>query len=304
MVEIKEFNFILLQLRYIHASMVRIAAYRPMNKQPADVLAMIDEGKAARTALISADADLGLARGERNEIGGTAHDLSVRVFAILESVFIGDAGSLTAIGRLPVQDRTVEEWLERAREISKLWGKLPNPPGWTSPFVAWPGMDQAAFDLVLADFEAKNDAFAGVEIDFNLKDGNLHNKLQPRDAQFATTAITTGRKQFKPTDAEWDAISRIPDKPAAQDPSQAVITVATSPAAGQVHLEYDAAHATTWNVLQKGPSEADFVVVADDVIEQVYDQSGLTAGSYQYKVVGLNSRGAGPESAVSTVTVA
>ena len=39
------------------------------------------------------------------------------------------------------------------------------------------------------------------------------------------------------------------------------------------------------------------------MIVKVYDASGLAPGSYDYKVLGHNSKGDGPESAVSGVAV-
>jgi len=56
--------------------------------------------------------------------------------------------------------------------------------------------------------------------------------------------------------------------------------------------------------LHKGPGDAAFAIVDDDTIERVYDTTGLAAGSHDYKVIPRNSRGLGPESAVSTIVVA
>ena len=47
-----------------------------------------------------------------------------------------------------------------------------------------------------------------------------------------------------------------------------------------------------------------FAVVADDIIVTTYNATGLAAGAHEYKVVGRNSRGPGPESDVSVVNVA
>ena len=82
-----------------------------------------------------------------------------------------------------------------------------------------------------------------------------------------------------------------------------MISAATSPAPGAAHLEYDALHATSFDVLHKGPGEISFTKVVDDTLVKVYDASGLAAGSHEYKVIGQNSRGNGPESAVSTIVV-
>lgn len=57
-------------------------------------------------------------------------------------------------------------------------------------------------------------------------------------------------------------------------------------------------------MLHKGPGDAAFAVVADDIIVTTYNATGLAAGAHEYKVIGRNSRGTGPESDVSTVNVA
>jgi len=68
-------------------------------------------------------------------------------------------------------------------------------------------------------------------------------------------------------------------------------------------LAFSAPGGTQFDVLHKGPGDAAFTVVADDTIERVYDATGLAAGSHDYKVIPRNSRGPGPESAVSTIVV-
>lgn len=55
---------------------------------------------------------------------------------------------------------------------------------------------------------------------------------------------------------------------------------------------------------RKGPGDADFVKVTDDIITKFYDATGLAAGAHDFKGVGRNSKGDGPASNVSTVNVA
>lgn len=90
---------------------------------------------------------------------------------------------------------------------------------------------------------------------------------------------------------------------APQSPSKAVIGVFRSPAARQVHLEYDAPNATNFDVLRRGPNDVGFTAVAQDINVRAFDDQPPLAGDYQYKVVGKNPSGSGPESDVVTVTV-
>ena len=115
-------------------------------------------------------------------------------------------------------------------------------------------------------------------------------------------AFFQGRAQFR-TGAAREVIDAIPTEPPSQPPAQAVISAASSPKAGEVHLEFDANHATSFDVLQKAPGAPSFVTVSDDQLAKTYDATGLTAGAYQYQVIGRNSLGVGPVSDPASVTV-
>ena len=92
-------------------------------------------------------------------------------------------------------------------------------------------------------------------------------------------------------------------------PEQAQISAAESPAAGSVHLRFDAPGATSFQVWHKGPGGAQFAQV-DEVLRPgpgqpaEYFKSGLAGGSHQYEIVGGNSRGEGPASEPVAVSVA
>jgi len=190
----------------------------------------------------------------------------------------------------------------RGEATSALRGQLPNPPVSAHPFEAWTGMNKAAFDAVVTATKTNYSGFAAVDQDFQVAEGDLHKQTETLE-DFTTGAIIIGRAQFLPGTTEREVIDAIPTEPASQPPAQAVISAATSPAAGAVHLEFDAERGTEFDVLQKGATDPDFVLVADKTIAREYDATGLIPGNYDFKVIGRNSQGAGPESAVSTVLV-
>jgi hypothetical protein len=80
-------------------------------------------------------------------------------------------------------------------------------------------------------------------------------------------------------------------------------TLAATQLPGQAHLEFNAPHMTSADVLHKAPGAPDFVKVADDIIEKFYNATSLAAGAHEYKIIPRNSRGDGPESTVSVVNV-
>ena len=86
-------------------------------------------------------------------------------------------------------------------------------------------------------------------------------------------------------------------------PEQADISNITTPGPGQVHFHYDALNAEVFDVFHKTPMGAVFLKVAEDVQAKVYQVSGLVVGAHEFKVVGRNDAGDGPESAVAVVQV-
>jgi len=299
-----EYDFHLLQIQYLKAAMDQVAAFRPQNMTPAQMQTEYDNGVTTRTNFQTKAAARNLARGEMYEKQADGHQAAIGVYAVMKSRYRKDQGSAEAIGKLPTQDQTVDDSITRMEAMSTLWGQLPNDPfsNPAGPFVAWAGMDKAAFDAKLTTLKTNQAAFVTADEGYEKSQGDLHAK-DSFMADLAVAALAEGRGQFAEGTPEREVIDSIPTEPAQQAPAQAVISVATSPAAGQVHLEYDATRATSFTVLQKAPGAPAFVIVADDVIAKVYDANALAPGSYDYKVTGHNSKGDGPESAVSNVAV-
>jgi len=298
----EEYDFHLLQLRYIREAMNNFANYRPDDWTVAALDTFITGARGVRTGFLDAKTEFDLAMGGRNSAHALLHDACVAVYGIMKTRYRKDAVSSEVIAKLPVDDKTPADTLRRAQAISILWGKLPNPPGSATPFKAWDTMDKAAFDALLAALEAKLETFTNETDDYEEAQGNLHKK-DGEMTDFIGAALAQGRFQFPEGTPQREVIDAIPTTPAQQPPAKAVIAAATSPGAGAAHLEFSATHSTSYDVLHQGPGDAAFTVVAEEIIVTTYNATGLAAGAHAYKVVGRNSRGTGPESDVSTVNV-
>ena len=297
-----EFDFHLLQLRYTREAMNDFANYRPDDRTVAQIDTLIAGARTVRTAFLNAKTGHDLAMGGRNAAQGNLHDACVAVYGILKTRYRKDAVSTEVIAKLPVDDKNPTETLKRGQAISVLWGKLPNPPGSVSEFKAWDTMDKDAFDALVTALDDTLDGFTDNTDDYDEAQANVHTK----DAEmldFIGAALTQGRHQFADGTSQREIIDHIPTVPATQAPTKAVISSATGPAAGTLQATGDADHATSFDWFRKGPGDAAFVKVADDVIQRTYHATGLAAGSYEIKLVGRNSRGPGPASDVSTVNV-
>lgn len=300
-----EFDFHLLQLQYLTAAMGQLPTFAPLAMTGAQMQTEYDNGNTVRTEYLTKRAALSLARGELHEKQEDAHQVAVGVYGVMKTRYRKDPGSLEAINSLPVKDQTVEETRQRLAAMKALWAQLPNDPysSPAGPFVAWVGMDQAAFDTKLTTLTTVRGAFVTADENFEMAEGNLHAK-DAHLAEIVVAALEEGRSQFIVGTPQREVIDSIPNTPAAQEPNQAEITGATSPAAGQVQFQYSAPHGTSYDVLHKGPGDTEFTTVADDVIVTTYAVTGLVAGTHEYKVIGQNSRGNGLESAVASINVA
>ena len=300
-----EFDFHMLQVQYLTAAMAQLPTFSPLLMTGVQMQAEYDAGVLVRTDYLNKRSVLGLARGEMHEKQEEAHQAAIGVYGVMKTRYRKDPGSLEAINTLPTGDQTIEQTRQRMDAMKALWAVLPNDPYAVpaGPFVAWVGMNLAAFVAKSTTMTTAQAAFVTAFEDFQMAEGDLHVK-DAHLAEVAVSALEEGRSQFPLGSPEREVIDSIPNTPASQEPNQAVITVATSPAAGQAHLEFHALHGTSFDVLHKGPGETEFTTVADDIIEQVYNASGLAAGNHEYKVIGQNSRGNGPESEISIVAVA
>jgi hypothetical protein len=215
------------------------------------------------------------------------HQCAVAVYGCMKSCYRDNKGFGTSIRRLPKKDFNPSTTYLRMNAMIDLWGKLPNLPSTNAPFTAG-ALTKTQFADLAAELDAKI-----------------------RAVRSADTDVTQDLKRFNEQNETWDRFvsaalqqGRIPIDPATQLPGPAQIGVAESQAEGAVHLKFSAEHATTFKVIHKGPGQTEFAEVADVLLPGEYVQLGLPGGWHEYKIVGVNSRGAGPESNSVSLQVA
>lgn len=300
---LKDFDFHVLQLRYIKAAINDIAAYKPDGMTAAAVDLVLTDAGTTRQTYIDAKSTFDLSRGEYREAVNEGHDAAIGVYAAMKSRYRKDPGTSDAINNLPVDDQTADATIKRMQQMSSLWAKLPNVGSPPAAFVAWQGMDKTAFAALLTTIVNRQKTLPDDDQAFQVAEGNLH-QTDEGMSDIITAALTQGRAQFR-SGMEREVIDAVPSEPAEHAPDEAEITLITAPGGGVVHLEFDADHATSFDVFQKLQSAPDFTKVVDDGIARTYDASGLSAGkTYDFKVIGRNSLGEGPESAVKSIDAA
>ena len=158
------------------------------------------------------------------------------------------------------------------------------------------------FTGLAAELRTAIESCEGCDSTVDVGQGRL-TALATEATNFVSAAVAQGRSNYDEGTTARAWVETIPLEPSTQAPGEAEISEATSPAAGAVHLEFDAPHATSFTLQHKAPGTAEFTTLADEVTAETYDVTGLAAGEHLFAVTGRNSRGEGPVSAVATVRV-
>lgn len=290
------------RLRYLTVATTSILDFKPDGKTTSFVVSLATSAKDALTSALHQKVKAAITRGELLALQAAAHDQVVAVYACMKSCYRHDRASLDSIQAVPTDDKSAVETLHRMKELMAVWDALPSVPGTTDPF-AVRGITRLTFGTLAEDLDAN--------ISANTREGTLlgneEAKLRVFNSQvedFITAALIQGRAQYPAGTPERSFIESVPTDPSTQKPVQAEITKAESPAEGAVVLEFDATHATSFQVWAKGPGEAQFALVGDSIRPGNFSAIGLAAGNHEYQVVGVNSRGEGPASTPTVVSVA
>ena len=293
------------KMLFIKSAMDAVAAYRPLNKTPAQVQAMLDEREVARAAHVAADSGLEMGQSGVRSALVEARREALRAYALMKSIYADDGDHLAVIVRIPKKNWSAKHLLLRMEKTVAAWEELPNPPGSVTPF--------QSNDVSLDDFKdlreallTKFTACVGCQRDFD-KAKAASGRVDKAQRRFIARALAIGRAQFLPGTDERGIIDGIPTEPSAQPPGEVNFQTAESHAPGEVTLQFEADHATAFRVEHAGPGDAAFTTVAtvpgpDN--QGSYAATGLPAGLHQYRVHGANSRGEGPGSPVQSIEVA
>jgi len=302
----EQVNFVIQQLQRLKKALQApdLDGFEPDGKDVDDVSESLTTLDSTKTALVNRQVALNAARGDIDAAVADVHDKNISVYAAMRSVYRRDDASLRAIRRVPKRTSSPRQTLVRAEVTAGVWAALPEMPGTTPPATFKVGaLTLKAFNAVIADLRSKIEASEGASSEFEVTQAGLAALVQEQGS-FVSAAVAQGRAHYAPGTPARQWIDTIPLEPSSEAPGQAEITEATSPVAGTVHLEYQAARATSFTIRRRLAGEVEFATVATNVTAESWDAIGVAPGQYQYIVVGANSRGEGAVSAIATVSVA
>jgi hypothetical protein len=178
---------------------------------------------------------------------------------------------------------------------------------WQEADAQWtfaPDVTLAAFSALLSSSLAKQSVHSAKLAAWRNASAAVMEKARNLDRDnIAWFAEATRR--FPAGTTEGDMIrSTVPRTTRTETPvGQAVISNLTVNA-GTIRFDVSAPGATRYTYLHQAPDSAAFVVVLADSPEASFALSGQPSGLHRFKVVGSNSQGSGPESAVAEISVA
>lgn len=299
---IDTYTFVLTRLRYLSAAATSISGFTPDGKSAGYCADQMQLAEDAYGDLFRVFNPANLAHGALTDAFTQTHDACVAVYACMKSLYRKDVESSGSIRRLPTQDQSPGKTLARGKAIDALWGTLPNVPGTSGPMVVGE-ITAVSFGEMVLDFDGKISAAKLAASEYAGALAKFHEKLDDWN-DFAGAGREQGQALYKEGTPGRAIIDRIPVAPSTRRPDQAAIARAESPAAGAVALAFGAKHATSFKVWRKGPGQSEFKEVANVLLPGEFTDTGRAAGTYEYYVRGVNSRGAGEASAIVTVQVA
>ncbi len=301
-----EFDFLVLQLRYIHEAMAQILTYRPLGLTLADVSAQIIAAAPPRTAYIAAKTVLDGGRADRRISIDTLHDACVDFATQARNVFRKNPNVTERLDRLPVKDQSFQDTLTRADAVLALWATLPQVGTPAADFRVKQGpvlLDETGFTALRTAVGATHTSIPQVDQAFQKAEADLHAKQRGME-ELVTSALTEGRSQFDEGNPEREIIDAIPTEAPAGPPGKAEITSASNIGTGIVRLTYQADGATSFDIYERAEGAPTFTLVAEDILAATFDVPSLSPGPHEFTVRGRNARGLGATSDVTTVEVA
>jgi hypothetical protein len=303
------FDSVVTQLRYIKAAMDQIPSFRPDGMTPGQMLALAESAGPVRGLFLEANSAMDLARASRHVVFEALHVACMGFSAQAGSAFRNDALVMVCLERLPTNDRTFPERLERAEAVLAQWAQLPEvgtPPVEFSVRQGEESLTLAGMALLHAEASAADAVIPVASQELQLQRARLNGKLKEmKDAVKA--ALKVGRSQFPKGRPEREIIDAVPTAAPQKKPGEALIKSAVNAAPGMVRLDFICEGATSFDVLMKPPGGAGFTLVAEGVTGSHYEVAGLEPsvppGRYGFTVRGRNSRGAGKMSTAESLGV-
>ena len=300
-----DYAFVTSQIRYLLVPMSLLPPltppFKPDGRTVVQVEAMLTEAGQARGNLLQKLDEFNVARGALQEAYATAHEVTVGLYGCMKSCYRNHRGVLAAIRGTPKNSQSPAATLDRMEALRARWADLPPVPGTTAVF-SFREYTVVTFAALKTDLSAKLMTYNGCDSKLASELANFRQLIEEL-GQFASAALMQGRKTYKEGTPARAYIDAVPMQPSASKPDAVVVSLAASPGHGAVRLEFGAAHATSFQVRHQGPDESVFTQVAEVLLPGEYAATGLAAGEHRYQIVGVNSRGEGPASAVASVTV-
>jgi hypothetical protein len=236
-------------------------------------------------------------RSELDEKLVVLHKRTQQGLSFLKTTFRNDITKGDALRTLSAAGNSRAQILAEALAFESAWEEL--DPAW-EPMV---GQTLALFKVLREEGDTCMATYSAAKAAWRHQTGNWKRlgTVLNRDCM-AWYSIAT--RVFPVGTPEGDMIrGTVPTTPNSTPlPGLAEISLVDT-APGSVSMSLYANHATKYDVYRMGPGETEFTKVGSDVPEGLYVETGLTPGDYQYKAIGKNSRGSGPEGETASVTV-
>ena len=255
----------------------------------------------AARALLESESDEAVdtlgARGSRDANLETLRERGRNALANLRSKYRKDPVKLPVLNAVSLAGNSVTATVNDARQFSSAWAEV------NAAYVAEDGLTLAAYDTLRGLCGTNQESVGKEGAEEATATGRV--KVELEDLYDVCVAwYDTATRKYKEGTPFGILIRRhVPVTPTSglDKPLQAVLTA--EPGIGQVNLTVGAEGATTFTIFTRLPGDTEWVPVVVAHETGSFMHTGLGTGFREYKAVGHNHDGDGPESEVVTVEV-
>ena len=209
-----QFDFAVSRLRYLKAAMTEIPSFRPEGLLPADIQSLITSAGPVRADYVSRKTSLDGARALRRSACASLHAACIDFNQQARNAFRKNPTVMECLERLPTNDKSFQQTLDRADMALVQWAALPlvgTPPAVFSVAQGVAVLTLAGMTALHAAAETADGDMPAAEQDFLLQQARLHGKQAEMHDQMMS-ALRQGRSQFPKGSAEREVIEAIQTK--------------------------------------------------------------------------------------------
>jgi hypothetical protein len=292
-------QFVLDRARATNAAALAIMADWKWSEKSVEQMTADAQSLAAQAGLSdTADTALTNATNQKKAAFAGYHATTVMLLGMTKTHYRNQPAALATLKGLQALGKCEQDILDEGATLAKIWEQL------DATYVPDQGWTLTAFQAAGTSTAATVGALTTANVAWSNTSAQTDEQADAvEDTNVAWYADAT--KKFGPDTPHGVMIRQtVPTTThAVKPPAAPVVSEALALGNGKVHIDFETPDSGWIQILHQGPGEPAFTVLVDKLTTNFWEQGGFAPGAHSFKFVGINSGGAGDESAPIVIQV-